>query len=81
MATQNEASFENEKLIKTADELRVKIVHEEICPGDMYLAFGPSKKVKLLTCKENMKDSGFIVPEEKYEYCYNTSDCRKIICL
>lgn len=81
MATQNEASFENENLAQTAKELRVKIVHGEICPGDLYLAFEPSKKAKLLTCKANLKNSRLIMPEDRQEPCYNIDDCRKIVCI
>ncbi len=63
--------------LDAAEELGVKIVKEEIQPGDLYLA-GRNTGIHLLTCCENNKDKSWIVPVEG-NYCYDTWECRKVI--
>jgi hypothetical protein len=49
---------------------------EELNPGDLYIAernTGP----KLLTCRKNNRDDGWIVPTTM-EYCYDTWECIKV---
>ena len=49
----------------------------EIEPGDIYLA-RRNTKWKLLTCKENNKVNGFIVPVEN-AYIFDTHECFKVV--
>jgi hypothetical protein len=45
-------------------------------PGDTYIA-ERNTGLKLLTCRENVRDQGFIVATE-WAYAYDTGECIKI---
>lgn len=47
-------------------------------PGESYLAQRRNISVVLLTCKENNKERGWIFPQEKLGYPYDTGECIRI---
>lgn len=53
-----------------------RIVDGEIEPGDTYIAERRTG-IKLLTCLRNIKEGGYIVPQE-LAYVYDTYECIKI---
>jgi hypothetical protein len=59
-----------------AEEYGLKVSDEDILPGDLYVA-KKNSPLQLLTCKEN--NGSFIVPKEKYAYCFNLNCCLKVV--
>lgn len=71
----DECASKNEILFEGA---LVKIDPDgEICPGDLYLA-RRNTGWKLLTCRKNVKNEGFIAPQEN-AYCFDTHECYKVV--
>jgi len=53
-----------------------KLLDGDILPGDTYIAERNSG-LKLLTCRSNNHEDGWIVPVED-AYCYDTNECIRI---
>ena len=62
---------------EVAKSLGLRIINEDIKPGDMYLA-GRNTGVKLLEC-ESVDDRNWINSTDPIGYPYDTWECYKVI--
>lgn len=69
-----------DRMEATAADLGLKCCWgEQIEPGDMYLVQRNRPYPVLLTCKVNVRESGYISPVEFGEYCFDTNECVKVV--